>query len=217
MHFDLLVLGSGPAGQKAAVQASKLGKRAAVVERMATLGGVSIHAGTIPSKTLREAVIYLTGYHQRTFYGSSYTVNSDITMSDLMFRAEHVIQHEMELTGRQLRRNNIEVLRGEASFVDAHTVSVAEAGGPPSLVTADMIVIATGSEAARDSRIPFDGRRVLTSDDLLRLPEVPPSLANHRGGNYRDRVRGHLRRAWDRRDADRPAGAIAALRRSRDR
>jgi NAD(P) transhydrogenase len=177
MHFDLLVLGSGPAGQKAAVQASKLGKRAAVVERMATLGGVSIHTGTIPSKTLREAVIYLTGYHQRTFYGRSYTVDPDITMSDLMFRAEHVIKNEIEVTGQHLLANGIEVLSGEAAFVDPHTVSVTQANGPRSLVSADRILIATGSEAARDPRLPFDCNRVLTSDDLLRLPEVPGSLA----------------------------------------
>jgi NAD(P) transhydrogenase len=177
MHFDLLVIGSGPAGQKAAVQASKLGKRAAVVERMATLGGVSIHTGTIPSKTLREAVIYLTGYHQRTFYGHTYSVNDNITMSDLMLRAEHVIQHEIETVRQHLLKNGIEVLSGEASFVDAHSVAVAEAGGPRSLVTADKILIATGSEAAHDPSIPFDDKRVLISDDLLRLPEVPASLA----------------------------------------
>jgi NAD(P) transhydrogenase len=177
MHFDLLVLGSGPAGQKGAVQASKLGKRAAVVERMATLGGVSIHSGTIPSKTLREAVMYLTGYHQRTFYGRSYTVDSDITMSDLMLRAEHVIRHQIEVTKEQLLRNSIEVLSGEGSFVDANTIAVNQANGPRSLVTADRILIATGSEAARDPHIPFDNRRVLTSDDLLRLPDVPGSLA----------------------------------------
>ncbi len=177
MDFDLLVLGSGPAGQKAAVQASKLGKRAAVVERMTTLGGVSIHTGTIPSKTLREAVIYLTGYHQRTFYGRSYTVDPDITMSDLMFRAEHVIKNEIDVVRQHLLGNGIEVLSGEASFVDPHTVAVAQANGPRTLVTADKILIATGSEAARDPKVPFDSERVLTSDDLLRLPEVPTSLA----------------------------------------
>src|SRR6202521_1116862 len=177
MHFDLLVLGSGPAGQKAAVQASKLGKRAAVVERMATLGGVSIHTGTIPSKTLREAVIYLSGYHQRTFYGRSYDVNPDITMNDLMFRAEHVIANEIEVTNKHLSGNGIEVLSGEAAFVDAHAVAVTPANGPRLLVCADKILIATGSEASRDSHVPFDGKRILTSDDLLLMRDVPGSLA----------------------------------------
>ncbi len=177
MHFDLVVIGSGPAGQKAAVQAAKLGRRAAVVERMAVVGGVSIHTGTIPSKTLREAVIYLTGYHQRTFYGHDYTVDPDITMADLMHRAAHVIQQQTETARRHLLANGIEVLSGEASFVDGHTIRVTEANGPITEVTADRILIATGSEASRDPAIPFDNHRVLTSDDLLRLPEVPASLA----------------------------------------
>jgi NAD(P) transhydrogenase len=182
MDFDFLVLGSGPAGQKAALMAARLGKRACVVERMETLGGVSINYGTIPSKTLREAVIYLTGYHQRTFYGNEYAVDEDITMSDLMIRAEHVIKHQIEVARQQLEKNNIEVMRGTASFVDAHTVLVDEVDAPPVNVTADKILIATGSEAARPPEIPFDGRRVLTSDDLLRLPEVPRSLAIIGGG-----------------------------------
>lgn len=182
MHFDFLVLGSGPAGQKAALQASKLGKSVAVVERMATLGGVSIHTGTIPSKTLREAVIYLTGYHQRTFYGSTYAVDEDITMSDLMVRAEHVIEHQVEVATNQLRQNNIEVFRGEASFVDDKTVRVTHTDGPEITLTADKILIATGSEAARPPDIPFDGKRVLTSDDLLHLEEIPQSLAIIGGG-----------------------------------
>ncbi len=177
MHFDLLVLGSGPAGQKAALQASKLDKRAAVVERKATLGGVSMNTGTIPSKTLREAVLYLTGHYQRTFYGHSYSVESHISMGDLMARAEHVIQHQIEVARQHLQQNAVEVLRGDAAFVDSHTVAVKPAEGPQISVTADRILIATGSEAARPEEIPFDGKRVLTSDDLLHLAEVPHSLA----------------------------------------
>lgn len=177
MHFDMLVIGSGPAGQKAAIQATKLGKTAAVVERMATLGGVSIHTGTIPSKTLREAVMYLTGYHQRTFYGREYTVDEDITMSDLLFRADHVIHHQVDVTRQHLMKNGIGVLCGEAAFVDPHTVEVTDAAGDRVAVTADRIVIATGSEAARTADIPFDGKRILTSDDLLHLADVPSSLA----------------------------------------
>jgi len=175
MNFDLLVIGSGPAGQKAAVQASKLGKRAAVIERMTTVGGVSINSGTIPSKTLREAVLYLTGYQQRGFYGHDYAVKTGITMADLLHRADHVIQSEIEITKHQLARNEIEVINGTASFVDPHTLSVAGEHGT-SLVSGSKILIATGSEAARDPHIPFDGHNVLTSDDLLRLPDVPKSL-----------------------------------------
>jgi NAD(P) transhydrogenase len=176
-EVDLLVIGSGPAGQKGAVQAAKLGKRVAVVERTEAVGGVSIHAGTIPSKTLREAVMYLTGYHQRTFYGSEYVVDEDITMSDLMFRAGHVIQHQVDVALQQLERNGIETVSGEASFIDPYTVRVTERGGDWSLIAAERVLIATGSVAARDPGIPFDEQRVLTSDDLLRLPEVPRSLA----------------------------------------
>jgi NAD(P) transhydrogenase len=176
MDFDLVVIGSGPAGQKAAVQASKLGKRAAVIERMTTVGGVSIHSGTIPSKTLREAVMYLTGYQQRGFYGPDYAVKTGITMADLLHRAEHVIHREIDVTHEQLSRNDIEIVCGTASFVDAHTVSVETARGT-SLIQGDKILIATGSEAARDPHIPFDGKNILTSDDLLLLDELPKSLA----------------------------------------
>ncbi|HUF52234.1 MAG TPA: Si-specific NAD(P)(+) transhydrogenase [Dehalococcoidia bacterium] len=182
MHFDLLAIGSGPAGQKAALQASKLGKRAAVVERMDVLGGVSIHTGTIPSKTLREAVIYLTGYHQRTFYGHEYAVDDDITMEDLITRAQQVIQHQVQIATKHLQINGIEVLHGQGAFVDAHTIAVTEADGAGTRVTADFVLIATGSEAARPSEVPFDGARVLTSDDLLRLPAIPESLAVIGGG-----------------------------------
>lgn len=176
MNFDLLVIGSGPAGLKAAVQASKLGKRAAVIERMTTVGGVSINSGTIPSKTLREAVLYLTGYQQRAFYGQDYAVKTGITMTDLLTRAERVIQNEIEVIHHQLVRNDVEIISGTASFVDSHTVSVSGAHGA-SLISGANVLIATGSKAARDPHIPFDGRTVLTSDDLLRLPEVPKSLA----------------------------------------
>ncbi|MEO8458061.1 MAG: Si-specific NAD(P)(+) transhydrogenase, partial [Chloroflexota bacterium] len=171
-----LVIGSGPAGLKGAVQASKLGRRAAVIERMDSVGGVSMHTGTIPSKTLREAVMYLTGYQQRTFYGQDYAVKSGITMTDLLMRAEHVIRNEIEVTRHALAHNDIEVITGTASFVDAHTMSISSAYGT-SEITADKILIATGSESARDADVPFDGRRVLTSDDLLRLPDLPQSLA----------------------------------------
>lgn len=177
MHFDLLVLGSGPAGQRAALQAGKLGKRSAVVERKATLGGASINTGTIPSKTLREAVLYLTGHYQRTFYGHSYSVEPHISMSDLMLRAEHVIQHQIEVSRQHLQQHDIDVLKGKAAFVDSQTVAVTTADGSQTSITADRILIATGSEAARPGEIPFDERRVLTSDDLLHLAEVPHSLA----------------------------------------
>src|SRR5438093_6501861 len=121
-EYDLVVIGSGPAGQRAAIQGAKLNKRVAIAESKAVIGGVCINTGTIPSKTLREAVLHLSGYRERGLYGASYTVKQHITAADLLFRTEHVMRHEIDVTRYQLMRNNIEVLPAEASFVDAHTV-----------------------------------------------------------------------------------------------
>src|SRR6266566_9347551 len=104
--YDLLVIGSGPAGQRAAIQAAKLDKRVAIVERKAVVGGVCINTGTIPSKTLREAVLHLSGYRERGLYGASYTVKQHITAADLLFRTEHVMRHELDVTRYQLQRNH---------------------------------------------------------------------------------------------------------------
>src|SRR6195256_6482825 len=120
--YDMLVIGSGPAGQRPGIQAANLNKHGAINERKNVIGGICINTGTIPSKTLREAVLYLSGYRLRGLYGASYTVKQNITMEDLMFRTDHVIRHEIDVTRHQLMRNRIEVLNGEASFVDANTV-----------------------------------------------------------------------------------------------
>ena len=117
--FDLLVIGSGPAGEKAAIQGAKLGKRVAIIERKDVVGGVCINTGTIPSKTLREAVLHFSGYHERSIYGASYSVKQDITMNDLLQRTHYVISNEIDVTRHQLQRNRIEVLPAKASFVDA--------------------------------------------------------------------------------------------------
>ena len=124
--FDMLVIGSGPAGQRAAIQAAKLNKRAALVERKTVVGGVCINTGTIPSKTIREAVLHLSGYRLRGLYGASYTVKEHITMQDLQFRTEHVVRHEIDVTRHQLMRNQVEVFTAEAAFVDPHTVRLNE-------------------------------------------------------------------------------------------
>src|SRR5882757_7190886 len=120
--YDLLIIGSGPAGQRAAIYANKLGKRAAVVERMRTIGGVSVNTGTIPSKTMREAVMHLSGYNYRDIYGVAYRVKEKITMQDLAFRVQHVIKTEVDVTQAQLSRNNVEMLTGIARFKDADTI-----------------------------------------------------------------------------------------------
>src|ERR671924_2085446 len=116
--FDMIVLGSGPAGQRAAIQAAKSGKRVAVVEKRDVLGGVCINTGTIPSKTLREAVLHLSGYREHSLYGASYVVKQNITMADLLYRTDHVIQHELDIVRHQLQRNRVELISAEASFVD---------------------------------------------------------------------------------------------------
>jgi NAD(P) transhydrogenase len=176
--YDLLVIGSGPAGQRAAIQAAKLDKRVAIVERKVVVGGVCINTGTIPSKTLREAILHLSGYRERGLYGASYTVKQHITMSDLLFRTEHVISHEIDVTRSQLLRNRVETIAAEASFVGPHTLRLSDIVGHGQRdVTAANVVIATGTSATRDSHIPFDEQRILISDDMLRLETLPRTLA----------------------------------------
>jgi NAD(P) transhydrogenase len=181
--FDLLVIGSGPAGQRAAIQAAKLGKRTAIIERKAVIGGICINTGTIPSKTLREAVLYLSGYRERDFYGESYTVKQDITMQDLLFRTEHVIRHELDVTRSQLSRNRAQLINAEASFIDPHTLRLNLLGqAGERTVAAANIVIATGTLATRDPGIPFDGETIFVSDDILSLKALPRTLAVIGGG-----------------------------------
>lgn len=175
--YDLLVIGSGPGGQKAAIGAAKLGKRVAVAERRDMMGGVCVNTGTIPSKTLREAVLYLTGFSQRDMYGASYRVKSEITIGDLLARTRHVVGREVEIIRSQLLRNHVDILGGTARFDDAHTVSVhGTARGDHHTVTAENIVIATGTRPARPSHVEFDGERVLDSDSVLQIQQVPNSM-----------------------------------------
>ncbi|NIR48604.1 Si-specific NAD(P)(+) transhydrogenase [candidate division KSB1 bacterium] len=175
--YDLVVIGSGPAGQKAAIQAAKLDKRVAVVERKAVVGGVCINTGTIPSKTLREAVIYLSGYRHHNIYGKSYKVKDRITAEDLMFRIEHVVRHEIDVIRDQLLRNGIDVLNAEASFIEPHTLRLNFVDGSAEReIAAANTVIATGTKATQHEHIPFDGKNVLTSDDILELDEIPRTL-----------------------------------------
>lgn len=175
--YDLFVIGSGPAGQRAAVQAAKLGKRVAIAEMQTVVGGVCLNTGTIPSKTLRAATMHLSGYHERSIYGSSYKVKQDITMSDLLTRANHVRQLGINVARHQLLRNDIEIIDAEASFVDPHRVRLAFCNGAPaSGVTAANIAIAVGTTTTRDPNIAFDGTHIFTSDDILELQTLPKSL-----------------------------------------
>jgi NAD(P) transhydrogenase len=176
--YDLVVIGSGPAGQRAAIQAAKLDKRVAVVEKKSVVGGVCINTGTIPSKTLREAVLYLSGYRERNIYGASYTVKQHITIADLLLRADYVIRHEIDVTRHQLTRNDVELISASAEFVDPHTLKLESPGNHShQLVTADKIIVGTGTTATKDDHLPFDGRTVFTSDEILGLDRLPKTLA----------------------------------------
>lgn len=170
----MVVLGSGPGGQKAAIAAAKLGRRVAVVEKRHMLGGVCINTGTIPSKTLREAVLYLTGLNQRELYGASYRVKDEITVADLGMRTQHVIGREIQVIRSQLARNHVTVLQGTGRFLDAHTIGIT--GDEEKKVTADRIVIATGTSPARPSSVEFDDSTVIDSDAVLHLDRVPETL-----------------------------------------
>ena len=175
--FDLAVIGSGPGGQKAAIMAAKLGRKVCVIDSKAMVGGVCVNTGTIPSKTLREAVLYLTGMQQRELYGASYRVKEEITISDLLARLQHVIGRETEVIRAQLQRNHVELVPGTASFVDPHTLSVDIEGSPlHRTLTARNIVIATGTVPARPPNIEFDGVGVLDSDQILTIEQVPGSM-----------------------------------------
>jgi NAD(P) transhydrogenase len=174
--FDVLVLGSGPGGQKAAIAAAKLERRVAIVERRNMIGGVCINTGTIPSKTLREAVLYLTGLNQREMYGQSYRVKEEITVSDLMVRTQHVIGREVDVIRSQLSRNRVAVLQGTGRFLDPHTIGVVDDAGRETKVTAEKIIIATGTRPARPESVEFDDQTIIDSDDILNLERVPDSM-----------------------------------------
>src|SRR3954452_2002901 len=145
--FDLIVIGSGPAGQRAAIQAAKLDKRVAIVERKPVVGGVSVNTGTIPSKTFREAVLDLSGFRERSFYGMAYTVKQNITIEDLLVRTDHVIHHEIDVTRHQLMRNRVDLIAATASFENKNTVRLDYVDGRGQrLITSNFVVIATGTE-----------------------------------------------------------------------
>jgi NAD(P) transhydrogenase len=182
-QFDMLVIGSGPGGQRAAIQAAKLGKRVALVERKRDVGGVCTATGTIPSKTFRETILHLSGFRERGVYGASYMVKPSITMSDLVFRVDRVIRHEIDVIRHQLLRNKVVLITASASFIGPNTVRLTYEDGSGSRdVGAASIVIATGTSSALNPKIPFDGEHVFTSDDMLTLKEMPRRLAVIGGG-----------------------------------
>jgi NAD(P) transhydrogenase len=174
--FDLLVIGSGPGGQKAAIAAAKLDRRVAIVERKDMIGGVCLNTGTIPSKTLREAVLYLTGLDQREMYGQSYRVKDEITIADLAARTRHVVDRESDVVRSQLSRNRVTIMTGTGYFTDPHVIEFDDGHGRVQRTSAEKIVIATGTRPARPASVEFDERTVIDSDGIMHLDRVPRSM-----------------------------------------
>jgi NAD(P) transhydrogenase len=181
LKYDLIAIGSGPSGQRAAVAAAKMNKRVAVIEARTMVGGVCVNTGTIPSKTMREAVLHLSGYNYRSLYGVNYRVKEKISMADLAFRVQAVIKTEVDVTEAQLSRNGIDVVHGIAHFVDPHQVKVE---GPQAEATleAENIIIAVGTRPATSPKVPINGRTIVNSDQILALPELPRTLMVVGGG-----------------------------------
>ena len=174
--FDVLVIGSGPGGQKAAIASAKLGRRVGIIERRDMIGGVCLNTGTIPSKTLREAVLYLTGLDQREMYGQSYRVKDEITIADLATRTQHVVGREIDVVRSQLSRNRVAFMTGTGYFNDPHTVEIDDGEGRLRRATAAKVVIATGTRPARPDTVDFDERTVIDSDGIVHLERVPRSM-----------------------------------------
>src|SRR6201998_2009816 len=156
VKYDLIVIGSGPSGQRAAVAAAKMKKRVVVIEARSVVGGVSVNTGTIPSKTMREAVLHLSGYNYRSVYGMNYRVKEKITMADLAFRVQAVIKTEVDVTEAQLSRNGIDIVHGIAQFLDPNHVRVEGFQGETTLESG-RIIIAVGTRPASSTRVPING------------------------------------------------------------
>jgi NAD(P) transhydrogenase len=182
MQYDLVVVGSGPAGQKAAIAAAKQNWRVAVIERQPQmLGGVSLHTGTIPSKTIREAILHLTGYRHRDVYDENYRRKREITMDELRRQMLKVAQADLQVLQDQFARNRVNVLCGEASFLDPHTLEVTHAHDRHT-IEARYVLLAPGTRPARPKHIPFNGETVFDSDEILKLSAMPRSMIVVGGG-----------------------------------
>jgi len=181
MQYDLIVVGSGPAGQRAAIQGAKLGKRVAVIEKRDVVGGACVNTGTIPSKTMREAVIYLSGYTYHGIYGMNYRVKEKITMADLSFRVQHVIKTEIDVTRAQMSRNGIELLTGCGSFIDPNHIRITNSNGYNDF-EAQFVILAPGARPASSPTVNINGKTIISSDQIMNLPEIPKTLIVVGGG-----------------------------------
>jgi NAD(P) transhydrogenase len=182
MHYDLVVIGTGPSGQKGAIAAAKMGKKVAIVERnRACVGGVCLHTGTVPSKTIREAILFLTGYRQKEVYGERYSQKRHITMDDLRKKLSEVVERERRVIFDQLERNFIDIYEGDAAFVGENEIDIASDDRSIRLTT-DYTLLATGSKPHRPSHVPFDGQTVFDSDEILTIKRIPRSMVVIGGG-----------------------------------
>ncbi len=180
-QYDLIVIGSGPAGEKGAAQAAYFGKRVAIVERAEHVGGAGINTGTVPSKTLRETALYFSGLRQRGLYGIDYSLKENLSVRDFMHREHVVVEKERHIIERNIQRHSIDLIHGTASLVDAHTVKV-DSSQDKTLLTAEFILIATGSSPYHPPEIPFDGDLIYDSDTILRMNRIPKTMAVVGGG-----------------------------------
>jgi NAD(P) transhydrogenase len=177
ISFDVVVIGGGPGGERAAIQAARAGKRVALIERENVVGGTRVNWGTIPSKTLRESALFVHGLRHNKLDAIKVEIAETITIPELMYREQRVVQRELELINRSLNRYAIEIYRGEGRFLDAHTIAVHGVDGQVRLkLSGEVIVIATGTRPARPADVPFDGRTVVDSDTILAVPRMPRSM-----------------------------------------
>ena len=179
--YDLIVIGSGPGGQRAAIQGAKAGKRVAIVEKQTNLGGVCVNTGTIPSKTMREAVLHLSGFYDKNFYGTNYNAKDHITMADLNFRVQHVVENEVGVTQDQLKRNGVDLIHGTAQFTGPHNLRVENSNGYGEF-QGQYLVVATGTKPAANPKVPINGRNIINSDQILSMPQIPRTLIVVGGG-----------------------------------
>ena len=181
-HFDLCVIGGGPAGEKGAAQAAYFGKKVCLVERSPRLGGAAVNTGTVPSKTLRETALYFSGLRQRGLYGVDYRIKHDITIGDFMHRERAVVDASWHLMEQNLQRHGVTRIQGQARFVSPHAIEVARYKEEDRPLTADIFLLATGSHPMRPAEIPFDGSVIVDSDDVLSLAAIPKRLVVIGGG-----------------------------------
>ena len=180
-HFDLIVIGSGPAGEKGAAQAAYFNKKVALIERNPEIGGAGINTGTVPSKTLREAALYYSGLRQRGLFGIDYSLKENLSVKDFMHREQMVVMNEHAIIWGNLQKHNITLFYGDACLKDAHTVIVTHPDCETE-ISGDFILIATGSSPWHPPQIPFDENSVLDSDSILRMKRIPKTMAVIGGG-----------------------------------